>query len=66
MSGGWRVDPAGNRWFCVLCEPESEVTDRVLAQRDQHVSFLRADAADNDWRVRVTCPNGHRMTITGQ
>jgi hypothetical protein len=55
-------------YTCKECDPESDITALVIAERDQQMSVLRRrHARENDsWSVIVTCPNGHEVVISSE
>lgn len=60
--------PAEERFYCPFCAPEEvELTDLVLAEREQSILVLRSrQRGPRKWSVLVECPNGHEIAIDGE
>lgn len=55
-------------FFCPSCGGENtDVTDLVLAERDEQMIVLRTTRrSGRSWSVIVTCPLGHEVVVDGE
>lgn len=53
-------------YTCEECKPTLDVTEQVLAERDEQVVVLRTRRKPGStWSVAITCPNGHELRFDG-
>jgi hypothetical protein len=54
------------RYTCERCNPPADVTTQVLAERDDQMDVLRTRRRPGQrWSVKVICPNGHELHVSG-
>jgi hypothetical protein len=54
------------QYVCDQCDPARDVTEQVLAERDEQVVVLRTRRKPGaTWSVAITCPAGHELRFDG-
>jgi hypothetical protein len=54
-------------YFCPQCgAEEADLTERVIAERDEQMTVLRQTLRSKKWSVILTCPQGHEVVFEGE
>lgn len=54
-------------YFCPECEAgETDLTERVIAERDEQMTVMRQALRSKKWSVILTCPRGHEVVFDGE
>lgn len=62
------VEPIGEKFICPHCDPPQDISEQVMAERDEELAVLRSGRGrkQGKWSMITRCPNGHEVAFSGE